>query len=610
MTAIPEGSSLPAAPAIPAVAGRTAATGNFTIIKRLLRDYVRRQWPTLAVAVVCMAITAGMTAALALLTDPVIKYMFLEKRADLLILIPLAVLGVVVVRAVTQFAQQSMMDSVGERAVAATQADMLDSLVHQDLASLNSIHSAQFVSNFIYDATLMRDAIVRGIAGIGLELISLICLTGVMIYEDWQLAAIGVFVMPAVAWVSQVIGASLRRSASRGMEKTAELSIALSEALDGKRIIKAYGLEEHISIKANERLNQRLRFLLRVVRTRAAAVPATDLFGGVVIAATVCYAGYQTIHGQLGINHFMSFLTALLLALQPVRNLTQLWATASSGISAADRLFAVIDQRPSITDRPGAKTLAIAPAPKGGAIAFEDVRFSYGAEQPSVNGVSFAVAAGAKVALVGPSGAGKSTIFALLLRFYEIASGRIVIDGHDIRDVTLTSLRRNIALVTQEAILFDETVAENIGLGNLSAGRAQIETAAKNAAAHDFIMALPQGYDTRVGEGGLKLSGGQRQRIAIARAMLRDAPILLLDEATSALDTESERQVQDALTRLMKDRTTIVIAHRLSTVLDADCIYVLDKGRMIESGNHGELIARGGLYARLYQHDFAQEAAQ
>ncbi|HEY0105508.1 MAG TPA: ABC transporter ATP-binding protein [Rhizomicrobium sp.] len=604
MSSVPEGVRLPAMSAAPA---RPPATGNAVIIQRLLRDYVRRQWKTLAVAVACMAVTAGMTAALAFLTDPVIKYMFLEKRADLLVLIPLAVLGVVVLRAVTQFIQQSMMDSVGERAVAATQQDMLWSLVHQDLASLNAIHSAQFVSNFIYDATLMRDAIVRGIAGIGLELISLIGLTAVMIYEDWRLAAIGVVVMPAVAWVSQVIGASLRRAASHGMEKTAELSIALSEALDGKRIIKAYGLEDHISAKANERLAQRLRFLLRVVRTRAAAVPATDLFGGVVIAATIGYAGYQAIHGQLGINHFASFLTALLLALQPVRNLTQLWATASSGLSAADRIFAVIDQRPHITDRRGATELVI-PA-MGGSVVFDDVRFSYGAQEPSVNGVSFTVAPGAKVALVGPSGAGKSTIFNLLLRFYDIESGRIAIDGGDIADVTLPSLRHAIALVTQEAILFDETVAENISLGNLGAGRAEIETAARNAAAHDFIMALPQGYDTRVGEGGLKLSGGQRQRIAIARAMLRDAPILLLDEATSALDTESERQVQEALTRLMKDRTTIVIAHRLSTVLDADCIYVLDRGRVVESGRHGELIARGGLYARLYQHDFSQEAA-
>ncbi|MEI9993125.1 MAG: ABC transporter ATP-binding protein [Rhizomicrobium sp.] len=584
-----------------------AVADNFTIIRRLFRDYVRKQWPMLSVAVAGMAMTAAMTAALAWLTDPAIKFLFLAKDKSALIWIPLAILGVVVLRAVTQFLQQSLMDTVGERAVAETQRDMMRSLVYQDLRTLNAVHSGQFVSNFIYDATLMRDAIVRGIAGLGLELISLVGLTAVMIYQDWRLAAIAVVVMPGVAWVSQVIGASLRRAASRGMEKTAELSVALSETLDGKRIIKAYGLEDHITARTDERLNQRLRFLLRVVRTRAAAVPSTDLFGGVVIAATMFYAGYQAMHGELGINHFASFLTALLLALQPVRNLTQLWATASSGISAADRIFGVIDQTPRIVDRPGAQTLAIAPAPRGGAIAFEDVHFSYDARSASVDGVSFHVAPGEKVALVGPSGAGKSTIFNLLLRFYDTGSGRILIDGHDIRDVTLKSLRRNIALVTQEAILFDETVAENISLGNLEAPRTAQEAAAQNAAADEFVRALPQGYDTRVGEAGLKLSGGQRQRIAIARAMLRDAPILLLDEATSALDTESERQVQDALTRLMKNRTTIVIAHRLSTVLDADRIYVLDKGKVVESGTHAALLAQGGLYARLYQHDFDEE---
>jgi subfamily B ATP-binding cassette protein MsbA len=524
--------------------------------------------------------------------------------------VPAAIFGVVVVRAITQYFQQSMMDSVGERAVAETQHDMALSLVLQDLATLNAVHSAQFVSNFVYDATLMRDAIIRGIAGIGLELISLVALASVMIYQDWQLAAISVFVLPGVAWVTQVIGSSLRRAASRGMEQTAELSIALSETLDGRRIIKAYNLEAHNTARTDARLQARLKFLLRVVQRRAMAVPASDLFGGLVIAATIGYAGYQAMHNQIGVNHFASFLTAMLLALQPVRNLTQLWATAQSGISAADRIFAVIDRVPHIVDRPGAHALDAAPGRRGRDIRFENVTFSYHDNaSPVLGGVSFRADAGSKVALVGPSGAGKSTVFNLMLRFYEIDGGAIRIDGTSIAELTLASLRGNIALVTQEAILFDETVADNISLGRLDADRAAIERAAKDAAAHDFIMALPQGYDTRVGEGGLKLSGGQRQRIAIARAMLRDAPILLLDEATSALDTESERQVQEALTRLMKDRTTIVIAHRLSTVLDADCIYVLDKGRVAESGPHAELIAKGGLYARLYQSDLAGDAA-
>jgi subfamily B ATP-binding cassette protein MsbA len=294
----------------------------------------------------------------------------------------------------------------------------------------------------------------------------------------------------------------------------------------------------------------------------------------------------------------------MLLAQQPVRNLSQLWPVVSGGVAAANRVFAVIDAQPTIVDSPGAVELMVRSAPSGGSVEVHNIKFAYQGNEPSIDGVSLTIAPGEKIALVGPSGAGKSTIFNLLLRFYDVDAGYIKIDGHDIRNVTLESLRRNIALVTQDAILFDESVADNISLGDLTADRSEIELAAKNAAADDFIRQLPQGYDTRVGEGGLKLSGGQRQRIAIARAMLRNAPILLLDEATSALDTESERQVQVALTRLMKNRTTIVIAHRLSTVLDAEKIYVLDRGRICETGTHSQLLSKGGLYARLYQHDF------
>jgi ATP-binding cassette, subfamily B, bacterial MsbA len=286
-----------------------------------------------------------------------------------------------------------------------------------------------------------------------------------------------------------------------------------------------------------------------------------------------------------------------------VRNLSQLWPTASAGLAAANRMFDAIDARPGIINRPGAKPLL----PKGGAVSFRDVGFSYRADsRETLSHVTLDVPAGGKIALVGPSGAGKSTIFNLLLRFYEAGGGVIAVDGQDIQSVTLESLRAAIAVVSQEAMLFDESIASNIALGKPGASLGEIKAAARNAAAHDFIEAMPEGYDSRVGEGGLKLSGGQRQRVAIARAMLRNAPILLLDEATSALDSESERQVQEALSRLMAGRTTIVIAHRLSTVVDADRIYVLDKGQVAQSGTHAELMAANGLYASLYRHNLEE----
>jgi subfamily B ATP-binding cassette protein MsbA len=580
--------------------------GNLPVIRRLFNDYVRNQWPMFSAAVACMLVTSAASGLIPLVVDYTVKHLFIQKQLETVAVVPLLIIAVMTVRAISWYGQQSIIDSIGERVVTFAQRDMFDRLIRRDLASLNAVHSGQFVSTMLYDATQMRDAITRGVAAIGLETAQLVAFAAAMIYEDWQLTLIAVVILPPVAWAMERIGGSVRRASTRGMEQTGDLATSLSEALDGRRIVKAYGLEAHVSDRAHFRLSTRLQTLLKVVRRRAAAIPTTDIFAGLVIAATLLYAGYQSRHGTLGFNNFSAFLAALLLAQQPVRNLSQLWPYVSSGVAAANRVFAVIDAQPAIVDRPNAGILSVHPAPRGGSVVLENVHFAYHGNDPSINGVSLAIAPGAKIALVGPSGAGKSTIFNLLLRFYEIDGGRISVDGHDIREVTLESLRRNFALVTQEAILFDETIAENIALGDLAASRADIERAAKNAAADEFIRQLPQGYDTRVGEGGLKLSGGQRQRIAIARAMLRNAPILLLDEATSALDTESERQVQEALGRLMKNRTTIVIAHRLSTVLDANTIYVLDKGEVVEFGAHSELLAKAGLYARLYQHDFKE----
>ncbi|MES2292247.1 MAG: ABC transporter ATP-binding protein [Pseudomonadota bacterium] len=577
--------------------------GAGAIIRRLLVDYVGGQWGLLALAVFCMLFASAMGGGIPWLVRSVTDQIFVRHKAELLVPLSLMAFGIMSLRAGGLFFGRMLIDSLGEKAVAQAQRDMFGRLIRRDLADLNAVHSGQFVSNFLYDATLMRDALTQGVAAIFLELVQLVVYIGIVIASDWQLGLLSLLALPAVAWAMERLGGSMRRAATRGMTETGDLSIALSEAMDGRRIIKAYGLEAHSVERVDARLAARLNTLLKAVRLRAAAAPLTDIFAGLVIALVLFFAGYQTLHGQLTLPTFVGFITALLLAQQPVRNLSQLWPTASAGMAAANRMFTAIDARPSIVDAPDATALNV--PRNGGAIAFENVRFNYDGETAILDGVTLGIPAGSKVALVGPSGAGKTTIFNLLLRFYERGGGRIAIDGQDIHGVTLESLRAAIGVVTQEATLFDETIADNIALGRPGASEAEIEQAAKDAAAHDFIREMPQGYQTRVGEGGLKLSGGQRQRIAIARAMLRNAPILLLDEATSALDAESERQVQDALARLTMGRTTIVIAHRLSTVRDADQIFVLDKGRVVESGGHDALLAQGGLYAQLYRHNLS-----
>jgi subfamily B ATP-binding cassette protein MsbA len=583
--------------------------GDLALIGRLLRHYLGPRKVQVVLAILCMAGGAITTGILAWLLDPAIKYIFFDKRADLLLVIPAVVVGVVILRGLFNYGDSAFVNAIGQGIVADTQRDMFRSLIASDLQRLNDVHSGKFVSNFLYDATMLREAVTKGISGLGRELLTLLVLAGVMIYQNWRLALASFVVLPVVGWAARQLGKRMRKASNQSMKETGELSSTVSEMLDGRRIVKAYALESEAIARADERIDRRLKYLIRGLRARALSVPVADFLGGLAIAGVVLYAGYEGINGRLEFNGFASFLGAMLLAQQPVRNLSQLWSVTAEGMAAAQRVFAMIDSKPRIVDAPDAKDLRMAPPPLGGRVRFKDVGFAYREDAPALDGITLEIPAGKKVALVGPSGSGKTTLFNLLLRFYDFSQGSIEIDGQNIASVTLESLRRSIALVTQEPFLFDQSIRANIGYGRPGATAEQIEEAAKCAAAHEFISALPQRYETIVGEGGLRLSGGQRQRIAIARAMLRDAPILLLDEATSSLDSENERQVQEALKRLMKGRTSVVIAHRLSTVLDADRIYVIDRGRVAEQGRHDELMARGGLYARLYQHEFQDDEA-
>jgi subfamily B ATP-binding cassette protein MsbA len=576
---------------------------------RLAREFA---WPyraLLSLTAVLMIAEAALQGGLAYLLDPVIKSLFRDKDATMLYVLPLALFGVMLVKAAVSFGSNVSLVRVGQGVVTDLQAAMFSKVTHYDLKQLNAMHSGQFAARFLNDATLVRESVTKGMQGAVRDLLTLIALSVVMFYEDWRLALIITTALPAVALYTLSLGKKSSKAATKSMMSTGDLATHLSEVLDGRRVVKAYRMEDRSVERATRILAERMKHLMKGARARAAATPSAEALAGVGVAAVVFYGAYMGIHGTMEINNFTAFLAAMMLSYQSIRNLSNFYTAMSDGSAAAARSFELLDAPITINDALDAKPLALAQTRPHGAIRFADVTFEYSAESnAALHNVTFEVPAGKMVALVGPSGAGKSTALNLILRFYDVTGGAIEIDGQDLRGVTISSLRDQTALVTQEPFLFDDTISANIGCGRPGATQAEIEAAARGAAAHEFIMRLPQGYDTVTGEAGVRLSGGQRQRIAIARAMLRDAPILLLDEATSSLDTESERAVQAALAKLMKDRTTLVIAHRLSTVAGADRIVVLDHGRVVEQGTHGELLARNGLYARLYRTQFTDEA--
>ncbi len=574
------------------------------LIKRLVSRYVRPHLGRLLLSMVFMAVVAAMTGANAWLMQPALDKVFVEHDLTYLYFVPVAVVFVAVIKGFADYAESNLMNEVGQRIISETQVDMYAHLMRADLAWLQRVHSGRLVSSFLYDATLLRDAVSRALTGMVKDSLTVVFLVAVMFQQDWRMSLVVCVLFPLVGIYSRKLGRRTRKGSTRTQEETGKLTTILSETFDGVRLVKAYGMEAHETARAKASVEARLGHMMKVIRARSAAGPTTEALGGIAVAAVIFFGGLQAVNGSMTLGAFASFVTALLLAYQPVKSLATLNTALQEGLAAAQRLFAMLDVAPAIRDLPDARPLAVA----GGAIRFDNVAFSYGEDVTALRGITASVAPGTKVALVGPSGAGKTTLMNLIPRFFDPVSGRVEIDGQDIRHVTIESLRGSMALVSQDLTLFDDSVRANIAYGRPGASEADIRAAAEDADAHEFIAALPQGYDTMVGENGVKLSGGQRQRIAIARAMLRDAPILLLDEATSALDAEAERKVQAALRRLMQGRTTLVIAHRLSTVIDADAIFVMEAGRIVESGRHGELLARGGVYARLYATQFAGEA--
>ena len=562
---------------------------------RVARVYMAPRWKGWLVAMLAAIVVAALSARLVGILRPAVDDLLVEHKPNALIFLPLTIAGLALIRTLAQVLQATLVNRIGNGVVADIQRQLFGKLVRADLSHLRAQHSGAYVSSVLYDAGLTREAATSGVVNYTQNLLIVLAALWVMVRIDWSLTLIVLAGAPIASAIMRRFARRSTKAARGAMVETSALSTAIMESLDGVRVVKIENREAYEEGRVSEVIERREKHLVKGSNARAWASPITELVTSWIMAAVFVYAGWRSLHHGLTPGAFTAFIAALLMASQSLRQLANLQTVFAEGMSAARRLFAALDVEPEVRELVGAKAL-----PKGrGDISFEAVSFAYDDGGPTLRDVSFDVRRGETVALVGPSGGGKTTILNLIPRFYDATAGRVAIDGHDVKSVTMTSLRDRIALVTQEPFLFDDTIRANIAYARPDASQDQVEQAAREAAAHDFIVDLPRGYDTSVGEAGARLSGGQRQRIAIARAFLKDAPILLLDEATSALDTESEAQVQVALKRLMAGRATILIAHRLSTVRGADRIYVIDKGRIVETGDHASLVRKRGLYARL-----------
>jgi subfamily B ATP-binding cassette protein MsbA len=590
-----------------------------SLAARVWRTYLVRRWDGVAIAAACAIFAAALNGVLVASLKTAVDTLIAAhgKSWDWAIL-PAILAVFSVARGVALIGQSMLINRIGNGVVSDIQRQLIGNFVRGDLARLRATHSGGFVSKILFDAGLVREAAASGVLNYLQHGLTLLAMIVVMFWMDWPLTTVALLVAPFVAWVLRDYSKRTTKAAHGAMEESSTLTSAIMESLDGVRVIKMENKEAFEEARVADAIARRQKHIIAGGDARAMAAPVSEMMVMVMICVVIAYAAWRI---QLNTTHlgpflikpitagsFTSFLAALMTSNQSLRQLANLQTVMSEGMIAARRLFGALDVEPSIRDAPGALALPVGEA----TVRLEDVSFTYDDATPVLTHLSLEARRGEIVALVGPSGAGKSTVLNLIPRFYDVTGGRVLIDDLDVRQVSLASLRSRIALVTQEPFLFDDSIRVNIAYAKDGATQAEIEAAARQAAAHDFIMALPKGYDTQVGEAGARLSGGQRQRVAIARAFLKDAPILLLDEATSALDTESEAQVQVALERLMAGRTTILIAHRLSTVRGADRIYVIDGGRVIEEGDHGQLVVRGGLYARLagaQNLDLAPEAA-
>ena len=562
------------------------------LLGRLWREHVRHHRSRLASILLLTLLMAGLTALYPVVIDRAFS-MFTGRDQRILYQIPVLVVIVTAAKAAAQYGQNVLVQQTVLTMIRELQVRMFDHLTHADLAQIEREAPAQLAARFTTDAAIIREALTRAVNGIK-DTVTVIGLVVSMLWLDWVLSAIAAALYPLAALPIQRLGKRIRRASGGMQERMGETAALLHESFAQARTVRAYRLESFEAARAATAFNDLYRALLRMTRSRARLDPLLEVLGGTAVAAVIGFAGWRAAQGGGGVGNFTGFVAALLIASQPLRALGSMNAALQEGLAGLARVFHVIDEPPGIVERVGAPPLP----PGRGRVRFDDVAFAYPDGRMGLRGLSFEASPGLTIALVGPSGAGKSTALALIPRLQDVLSGSITIDGADVRDVTLASLRDAVAYVGQDTLLFDDTVSGNIRMGRPLASEAEVEAAAYAAAA-GFVDDLPEGFATRVGFGGGRLSGGQRQRIALARALLRNPRILLLDEATSALDAESEAAVQDALARLRAGRTTIVVAHRLSTVRDADLVVAVADGVAMEQGSHAELLALDGLYARL-----------
>ncbi|MDO9335705.1 MAG: ABC transporter transmembrane domain-containing protein [Caulobacter sp.] len=564
---------------------------------RIAKTYLRPRWKGVVTALVCALVVAVTAAIFTRIIASGIQDLLVEHRPGAMWTVPAIVVACALARVIAQVVQSAMVNSIGHGIVGDIQVELFARMVRADLARLRATHSGAFVSQVLYDAGLMREATTTGVINYAQGSMLVLGQLVVMFTADWQLSLAVLLIAPFASRLMRRFSRRSRKAAKGAMAATGTLSSLLMEGLDGVRVVKMENSEAREEARVAAAVAERQRHIIKGANARAQSAPTTELIGYLILALVLVYAGWRGSRGEMNAESFTAFAFGLVTAANALRQMANTQTVFAEGLTAARRLFGALDVKPEVAEDADAQPLVAT----GGHIRFDNVSFHYGAGAPALDGVTLEAGRGETIALVGPSGGGKSTILSLLPRFYDVSGGALTIDGQDVRRVTTASLRSQIALVTQEPFLFDDTIRNNIAYARPDASQEEVEQAARLAAAHDFILGQPHGYDTLVGENAARLSGGQRQRIAIARAFLKDAPILLLDEATSALDTESEAQVQAALERLMNGRTTILIAHRLSTVKNADRIYVIDKGRVVETGAHAGLVKKNGLYARLAQ---------